>query len=367
MPAAPKGGQMQGLVWDGRDLRVHDDLEIRTPGEGEVTVRVAAAGLCHSDLKPLDGDISQPVPVVLGHEAVGVVEERGPDVDVPIGQRVVLSVLRACGKCAACAAKRPTLCREGATGGPTPFSIAGAPVHQFVRLGAFAQRTVVGAQQVIPIPDGFSDASAALLGCAVVTAFGAVEERARVAPGESVLVIGAGGIGLNVVQAARIAGAAQVVVADRNPRKEGIARRLGATHFQLTRTAGDVTALAPRLAPGGFDAVFECVGMPDLLAAGVESLAWGGRAVIVGLPPAGTPVTFGVRSLFHDQSLLGCRMGSVDPHTFVPRLAERHLTGELQLDPLVTTVVPLSDGPDLVAALRAGELDRGVFALEDVR
>jgi Zn-dependent alcohol dehydrogenase len=106
------------------------------------------------------------------------------------------------------------------------------------------------------------------------------------------------------------------------------------------------------------------VGAPDLLAVAVETLAWGGRAVIVGLPPAGTPVTFGVRSLFHDQSLLGCRMGSVDPHTFVPRLVERHLAGELQLDPLVTTVVPLSEGAELVAALRAGELDRGVFGLD---
>ncbi|KAB2388711.1 alcohol dehydrogenase catalytic domain-containing protein [Actinomadura montaniterrae] len=355
---------MQGLVWDGRDLAVHDDLEVRPPDPGEVAVRVRAAGLCHSDLKPLDGDISQPLPVVLGHEATGVVEACGPGVDLPAGQRVVLSVLRTCGSCAACAAGRPTLCRIGGDAGETPFSRGGAPVHQFVRLGAFAERTVVGARQVVPIQGGIPDASAALLGCAVITAFGAVEERAKVRPGESVLVVGAGGIGLNVVQAARIAGAARIAVADLNPRKEDIARELGATEFHLVPTAAELEALTGDIAPQGFDAVFECVGRPDLLAAAVEALAWGGRAVIVGLPPAGTPVTFGVRSLFHDQSLLGCRMGSVDPHTFVPRLVERHRSGELQLDPLVTKVVPLSEGPELVAALRAGELDRGVFGLD---
>lgn len=354
---------MQGLVWDGSRLDVVDDLVVREPGAGEVTVEIHAAGLCHSDLKPIDGDIAQAVPVVLGHEAVGTVVDRGPQVRLRVGQRVVLSVLRACGVCAACAAGQPNLCRQSAAAPPTPFTRAGAPVHQFVRLGAFAQRTVVGERQAIAVPEGIPDAVAALLGCAVITAFGAVEERARVRAGESVLVLGAGGIGLNVIQAARAAGATRVVVCDRNPRKESIARQLGATDYQLIDSAADIPAVAGALAPGGFDAAFECVGRADLLRAAIDALAWGGRAVIVGLPPAGTEVTFGVRALFNDKSLLGCRMGSVDPHTYIPRLAQRYLAGELVIDPLVTTVVPLSRGPDLVARLRAGELDRGVFDL----
>ncbi|MDN3356343.1 alcohol dehydrogenase catalytic domain-containing protein [Actinomadura sp. DC4] len=355
---------MHGLVWDGDALSAVDDLEVREPLAGEVAVEIEAAGLCHSDLKPLDGDIPQALPVVLGHEASGVVVACGPGVDLPPGQRVVLTVLRTCGVCPACRSGRPTLCRRDPGGDTTPFLRHGAPVHQFVRLGAFARRTVVGARQVIPVPDTIPAATAALLGCAAVTAFGAVEERARVTRGESVLVIGAGGIGLSVVQAARAAGAGRIVVADQNPRKEDIALRLGATDFWVTGTAAELAALAGRLSPDGFDAVLECVGRADLLAAAVEALAWGGRAVIVGLPPTGTQVTFGVRSLFHDQTLLGCRMGSVDPHTAIPRLAERYLAGELPLDRLVTKVVPLSEGAELVAALRAGELDRGVFSLE---
>lgn len=354
---------MQGLVWDGARLEAVDDLETRDPLGGEVLVEIRAAGLCHSDLKPIDGDIAQPVPVVLGHEAVGVVIERGAGVEVPIGQRVVLSVLRACGTCRMCAQGSPTLCRRGAEAGPTPFARRGTPVHQFVRLGAFAQRTVVGAQQVIAIPDGIPDAAAALLGCAVITAYGAVRERARIRAGESALVIGAGGIGLNVVQAARASGASTVVVLDRNPRKEELARRLGATAFHVVGSAGDVSAAAREEAPDGFDAVFECVGRADLVAAGVRALAWGGRAVIVGLPPAGTDVAFGVRDLFHDKSLLGCRMGSVDPHAVLPRLAGHYLSGALELDSLVTTIVPLGEGAELVDRLRAGDLDRGVFDL----
>ncbi|MGB3442837.1 MAG: alcohol dehydrogenase catalytic domain-containing protein [Actinophytocola sp.] len=354
---------MEALVWTGSRLEAVDDLEVRAPLDGEVTVRVEAAGLCHSDLKPVDGDIAQTVPVVLGHEAAGVVVDRGPGVDLPIGQKVVLSVLRNCGHCTACRAGRPTLC-PGTTGTPpTVFTRHGAPVAQFVRVGAFARHTVVGQQQVIPIPDGIPNTVAALLGCAVITGFGAVWERARLRAGESALVIGAGGIGLNAVQAATVAGASRVVVCDTNPRKEAIARRLGATDFHVVGSAGDVAATAASVAPAGFDAVIECVGRADLLAASVGALAWGGRAVMVGLPPADTTITFGMRQLFQDKALLGCRMGSVDPHTFIPDLARRYLAGEIVIDPLVTTVVPLAGAEDLVARLRSGDLDRGVFDL----
>ncbi|NKQ52428.1 alcohol dehydrogenase catalytic domain-containing protein [Amycolatopsis sp. K13G38] len=350
---------MKALLWTGARLDTVGDIEVREPLAGEVAVRIEAAGLCHSDLKGVDGDIEQPVPVVLGHEAAGVIVARGPGVTARIGQKVVLSPLRTCGRCAACRAGRPTLCRGTSEPMQTVFSRAGEKVHQFVRIGAFARRTVVTEAQVIPVPDALPDTIAALLGCAVITGFGAVWERARVQRGESVLVIGAGGIGLNVIQAAKVAGADSVVVCDTNPRKESIARRLGATDFRV----GEVAAIATAVAPNGFDAVFECVGRPELLAAGIDALAWGGRAVMVGLPPEGTNITFAMRRLFQDKAVLGCRMGSVDPHRFIPDLARRYLAGEIDLDPLVTDVVPLSQGARLVERLRAGELDRGVFDL----
>ncbi|MBD0736709.1 alcohol dehydrogenase catalytic domain-containing protein [Streptomyces sp. CBMA29] len=351
---------MEAVLWTGARLEFVEDIEVRPPGTGEVTVRVDAAGLCHSDLKAVDGHIDQAAPVVLGHEACGVVVDRGPGVSIGVGRKVILSPLRSCGSCRACRAGNPTRCRSE-TKAPTPaFRRRGAPVEQFARVGAFARRTVVHERQVVPIPDAVPDAAAALLGCAVVTGFGAAWERAAVCPGESVLVVGAGGIGLNVVQAARIAGARQILVYDRNPRKENVARRLGATDFRAT---GSLDEAVRDSAPEGFDAAFECVGRPELLASAVDALAAGGRAVMVGLPPAGTPLTFQMRALAQDKALLGCRMGSVDPHRFIPGLADRYLRRELDIDALVTAVAPLREVHALVAALRAGRLERGVFDL----
>jgi Zn-dependent alcohol dehydrogenase len=354
---------VEALVWTGSRLEAVDDLEVRGPLAGEVTVRIDAAGLCHSDLKPLDGAIEQPVPVVLGHEAAGVIVDRGPDVDLALGQKVVLSVLRTCERCRACRGGRPTQCRGAGTTPPPVFTRRGETVAQFVHTGAFARHTVVGARQVIPIPHEVPDTVAALLGCAVVTGFGAVSGRAELQAEETSLIIGAGGIGLNAVQAARLAGASRVVVVDTNPRKEGIARRLGATDFHVVSGADEIATIAARLSPEGFDVVLECVGRPELLAVAIDVLAWGGRAVMVGLPPEGTPITFGMRQLFQDKAVLGCRLGSVDPHTVIPGLARRYLDGEIVVDPLVTTVVPITEADHLVARLRSGELDRGVFDL----
>ena len=354
---------MRGLIWDGDDLSVADDLEVRRPAAGEVMVEVRAAGLCHSDLKPMDADIPQELPVVLGHEAAGVVSEAGPGVSLRPGDRVVLSVLQPCGKCRACERGQPTACR-GADGGlGTPFTRGGRPVQQFVRLGAFAERTVVRAEQAVPVPDDLPDAVAALLGCAVITGFGAVTERARVREGDKVLVIGAGGVGLNVVQAARLAGASLVAVMDTNPRKEAIARQLGATDVEIIAGSEEIGPRARALAPDGFDAAFECVGRADLLESAVAALAWGGRAVIVGLPPAGARMDLEIRALSRDQALLGCRMGGVDPHVVIPRLAGLYQSGDLVIDPLITKVVPLGEAACLVEDLRRGDLDRGVLTL----
>lgn len=350
---------MRALVWDGERLAVEEAVDVRRPGPGEVAVEIRMAGLCHSDLSPMEGRIPQPTPVILGHEAVGVVVESGEGSDVPVGQRVVMTVLRRCGSCRHCLAGRPTLCTTSGAPVPSPYSRHGETIHQFVRLGAFAERIVVTRDQVIAIPDALSDPVAAMLGCATITAFGAVEQRARLQAGETALVTGAGGIGLNVVLAARAAGASRIVVVDRNPTKEQIARKCGATDFLVP---SDPAAIAPAvldLVPGGVDTAFECAGNTALLEAAITSLAWGGRAVILGLPPTGTTLDLQVRALFHDKSLLGCRMGSVDPQTVLPLLAERVLSGEIDLDPLISTIVPMEGAADLVEDLRNGRIDRG--------
>ncbi len=350
---------MRALVWDGTGLHVDSAIEVRPPGPGEVAVDIAMACLCHSDVSPIEGRIPQPVPAILGHEAVGTVTAAGPGTDVPVGQRVVLTVLRRCGQCRHCREGRPTLCPASGRAVDSPFSRDGQTVHQFVKLGAFAERIVVAQEQVIPLPAGISDPVAAMLGCATVTAFGAVEDRARLRAGETVLVTGAGGIGLNAVLAATAAGADRIVVVDRNPAKEKIARTCGATDFIVPSDPSEIVPAVQELLPGGVDAAFECAGNTGLLEACVKSLAWGGRAVILGLPPTGAAMDLVVRELFHDKSLLGCRMGSVDPHRKLPDLAERVLNGELDLTPLVSAIVPLEGADRLVDDLRNGRIDRG--------
>jgi Zn-dependent alcohol dehydrogenase len=354
---------VRAVVWDGERLAVDDSIAVRPPGEGEVSVDIDLAGLCHSDLSAIEGRIPAPTPTILGHEAVGVVSATGADATVEVGQRVVLTLVRRCGRCRYCRQGRPMLCSGVSTTVPSPFSRRGEVVHQFVKLGAFSERITVASEQVVPVPEDISSPVAAMLCCASVTAFGAVEHRAGLGAGETALVTGAGGIGLNVVLAARAAGAERVVVVDRNPAKEQIARRCGATDFLLVDDASAIPDAVRDLVPEGVDAAFECVGHVGLLEASISALAPGGRVVVLGIPPAEPKLEVSVRTLFHDKALLGCRMGSVDPHTMLPRLVERVQRGELDLTPLVSAVLPMAEIGDLVDRLRSGSIDRGFIEI----
>ena len=227
---------MQGIVFDGQTLALIDDLEVRDPGPGEVEIEIRASGVCHSDLSVVNGTIPYPTPVVLGHEGAGVVRRCGEGVaTLAPGDPVALSTLGQCGACPACDSGRPTMCRETFGKRPTPFRARGMPHHNFANLSTFAERIVVKANQAIRIPPEVPFASAALIGCGVLTGTGAVFHRAKVGPGDSVVVIGAGGIGLNVVQAARLAGAHPILVLDTNREKQALARQLGAVgmHFRI--------------------------------------------------------------------------------------------------------------------------------------
>lgn len=347
---------MRGVVFDGERVRVVDDLEVREPGPGEVRVAIAAAGLCHSDLSVVDGTIPFPAPVVLGHEGAGVVEAVGEGVThVRPGDHVALSTLANCGACADCDRGRPTMCRSAIGRPGRPFRRGGGPLYQFASNSAFAERTVVKAVQAVRIPEDIPPPSAALIGCGVLTGVGAVLNRARVDRGDSVVVIGTGGIGLNVLQGARIAGALRIVAVDANPEKEAVARRFGATHF-LTSTEGVRDIL-----PTGADHAFECVGRVELVRQAVDLLDRHGQAVLLGVPPATAEASFRVSSMYLDKSILGCRYGSSRPQRDIALYADLYREGRLLLDELVTATYPVEDFEKAAEDAREGRVARAVL------
>ncbi|MGW7817228.1 alcohol dehydrogenase catalytic domain-containing protein [Streptomyces puniciscabiei] len=347
---------MRGVVFDGTQVQVVDDLAVREPGAGEVLVAIAAAGLCHSDLSVVDGTIPFPVPVVLGHEGAGVVEAVGVGVThVAPGDHVALSTLAHCGTCAECDRGRPTMCRQSIGRPGKPFTRGTGPVYQFASNSAFAERTVVKAVQAVRIPQDIPLESAALIGCGVLTGVGAVLNRARVDRGDSVVVIGTGGIGLNVLQGARLAGALRIVAVDANPDKEEVARRFGATDF-LTSAEGVRDIL-----PTGADHAFECVGRVELIRQAIDLLDRHGQAVLLGVPPATAEASFLVSSLYLDKSVLGCRYGSSRPQRDIALYADLYRQGRLLLDELVTAVYPVEDFAKARADAEAGRVARAVL------
>ncbi|MFC4609136.1 alcohol dehydrogenase catalytic domain-containing protein [Streptomyces maoxianensis] len=347
---------MRGVVFDGTQAQVVDDLEIRSPDPGEVLVAVAAAGLCHSDLSVIDGTIPFPAPVVLGHEGAGVVEAVGAGVGhVVPGDHVSLSTLANCGACADCDRGRPTMCRKAIGRPGRPFSRGGEPVFQFASNSAFAERTIVKAVQAVKIPADLPLASAALIGCGVLTGVGAVLNRAKVDRGDTVVVIGTGGIGLNVIQGARIAGAAAIVAVDSNPAKEAVARQFGASDFLASAQA------VRDILPTGADHVFECVGHVGLIRQAIELLDRHGQAILLGMPAATAEASFVPAAMFLDKSILGCRYGSSRPQHDIALYAELYRQGRLLLDELVTETYPIEDFAKAADDAHHGRVARGVL------
>jgi S-(hydroxymethyl)glutathione dehydrogenase/alcohol dehydrogenase len=357
---------VKAAVWTG-ELAIRDDVDVAAPEPHQVLVRVHNAGLCHSDVSVLDGTIPFPTPVVLGHEGAGVVEAVGEAVrKVNAGDHVVLTTLGNCGQCDACDRGQPTHCRDTFGRLPRPFTVGGEKAFQFANAGVFAEYTVVDETQAVVIPDDVPLTVACLIGCAVVTGTGAVLNRAKVQPGQTVVVIGAGGIGQSVIQAARIAAAGRIVVVDANPAKELVARRFGATDFVDGSAVepGDLPAAVRGLGlADGADHVFECVGDPSLIRAAIDTLDWGGTCTLLGVPKLGTEASFVVNTLYNDKSILGCRYGSTRPHHDVPLLIRFYQDGRLLLDEMVSQVYPLDDIQQALDDLHAGKLNRGVLAI----
>jgi S-(hydroxymethyl)glutathione dehydrogenase/alcohol dehydrogenase len=344
-------------VYDGTDYQLVDDLGVKDPDAGEVVVRIEAAGLCHSDLSVINGTIPFPTPVVLGHEGAGIVEAVGSSVTtVKEGDHVVLSTLGNCGACQYCDQGKPTMCRSTFGLRPQPFTWRDAPAYSFANASVFSERTVVKANQCVVIPDDVPLASASLVGCGVLTGIGAALNRAKVAEGSRVLVIGVGGIGLNVIQGCVIAGATTIIAVDTNPKKKEIALAFGATDF-----LDDADAVKD-ICPNGVDYAFECVGHTALIRKCIELLDWEGTCVMLGVPGFADEASYNVSSMYLDKTIMGCRYGSSRPLLDVRRYVDLYRRGRLKLDELVSAEYKFDDMKAAIHDMEAGEIAaRGVL------
>ena len=365
---------MRGIVYTGNEAQVTDKLEVGEPGPTEVKVKIEAAGVCHSDLSVIDGTIPWKAPSVLGHEGAGIVASVGSAVTtVKPGDHVVIAMLASCGHCRACATGHPTWCIKTLGNVSTPFTFEGEPASNFAAASVFAEYTIVAEVQAVPIAHDVPFTSACLIGCGVLTGVGSVLNRAKVAPGETAAVFGVGGVGLNVIQGLRLAGASRIVAVDTLASKEALARQFGATHFvdasvddavkEIKKIVPhDPQSMAGALGPGGVTWAFDCVGHPAVLRNALDALDWGGTAVAIGIPPRGAEVAVDVNNLAYvDRGLLGCRYGAARPHHDIPLMVELYRQGKLMLDELVTETVPLEGFREIVEDMHAGKLARGVL------
>ena len=355
---------MRGIVWNGDEANLSESIEIRDIRHGEVRVQVVNAGLCHSDVSVLNKTIMFPAPAVLGHEGAGIVTEVADGIEhLQAGDHVVLTTLGNCGHCGACASGTPTYCRSSIGKLSRPYEVEGEKAFQFANAGVFADETIVKSTSAIRIDSDVPFASACLIGCGVLTGVGAVLNRARVAHGESAVVIGVGGIGLNVVQGLALAGGLPIVAVDTNPDKEDIARQFGATEFICPSQEDDLVGLIKELLPNGAKHVFECVGSTALISVGTKMLDFGGQLVMVGVPKMGTEASFVVSEMYNDKSIMGCRYGSSNPAVDVPLMVRLYKEGRLRLDELVSQTYPLEDFDSALGELHEGKLARGVLSI----
>ncbi|WP_059010215.1 Zn-dependent alcohol dehydrogenase [Streptomyces specialis] len=339
------------------------DIALPEPGPGQVRVKVAAAGVCHSDLSLAKGVLRTLAPVVLGHEGAGTVVAVGEGVEsVRPGDAVLLNWAPACGNCHLCELGEPWLCEHALDGAAAPYATLGdgTPVYPGLGTGAFAEETVVAERAVLPLPPGVPLTTAALLGCAVLTGYGAVHNAARIRAGESVVVYGLGGVGLSVLQSARIAGADPVIAVDISPEKEELALRHGATAFLL---ADDRTARAVRELTGGHgaDHAIECVGRADVIRTAWSSTRRGGHTTVVGVGGKDDKLTLSAMEIFHfARTLSGCVYGNSDPARDIPVLADLVRTERLDLDALVTDRIGLGDVQEAFDRMAAGKGGRSL-------
>ena len=342
--------------------------ELRLPeiGPGQVRVRVRAAGVCHSDLSMINGTLRAPYPLVLGHEAAGEVIEAGEHVTrAAVGDHVVLNWQPPCRDCWFCRQGEPWLCStsSGVAALENGITLEGAPVHVALGLGAFADQVVVPENAVIKVPAELGFDRAALLGCGVLTGTGAVRNTARVAPGESVVVIGLGGVGLSVVAAARAAGAAEVIAVDVSEAKKGLAEAAGATDFVVSSDTLS-KEIRVRTSGRGADHAFECVGRAATIRAAWRVTRRGGQVTVVGMGSNEDMVQLSALDIFSSaRTLRSSVYGGADFDAEIPELAADVLSGALAVDHLISDRIGLPDVPAAFDRMSRGEGARSVVVL----
>ena len=329
-----------------------ESLELAPPGRGEVLVRIAAAGLCHSDLSVINGDRPRPMPMALGHEAAGIVEALGEGVDdLSTGDHVVMVFMPSCGHCNPCSEGRPALCEPGAAANGRGELLAGGSrlhldaqlIHHHMGCSAFADHAVVSRRSLVRIDKSLPLTEAAMFGCAVLTGVGAVVNTAAVKPGQRVAVIGLGGVGLASLLGAVASGAAHIIAVDLSPEKLALAQSLGATAV-INGSEGDVVEQVRALTNGGVDFAFEMAGSIKALDAAVRMTKRGGTTVTAGLPPAEQNLPLSIVSLVgEERTLKGSYIGSSVPARDIPRYIDLYKSGRLPVDRLMSGSLGLDD------------------------
>lgn len=351
---------------------VVEELELLPPRRNEVLVKVAAAGVCHSDLHTIQGIIEKPFPIVAGHEGAGVVVEAGEGTTlVKPGDHVILSWVPDCGRCYYCITGRPNLCDARApfaagtlADGTVRFQRDGQPVWHWAGVSCMSEYTIVPETGAIPIPKDLPLDRMALVGCAVMTGVGSVINTARAEPGSTIAVFGAGGVGLNVIQGAVLANAGKIIAVDVLPTKLEMARQFGATHLVNARQSDPIAAIRDLTGGAGADYAIEAIGKPETVKQAFLSIRKGGKAIAIGIGAPSAEIPIPAQWLVYgERTLCGCFYGSARVRLEFERMIRFYLDGKLRLDELITRHYRLEEINEAFRAMEAGEVARSVLAL----
>ena len=361
------------IVYKFNEPVVVEEIDLRPPRESELMIKIAASGICHSDYSVMTGTIPHDLPEVLGHEGAGTVVEVGPGTEgYKVGDRVMLPFVSSCGKCDRCKSGHPTLCEVHFSGkrgqlidGSCRFHKGNQDIYQFSRIGTLSEYTVVHTNSVLPLPDGYTFEHAALLGCGVTTGVGAVTRTAKVPAGSTVAVIGCGGVGLNVIQGARLAGASQIIAIDQVPSKLDQAKQFGATDCLNSKDADAVEAVKNLTDGKGVNFSFEAIGLPVTIEMAYNMLSVGGNAVIIGI--TGVRDTITIPAVFipvWERKITGSFFGSCLPSEDMPYLLNLYKQKKLMLDELVSQYYDLEEINQAFRDMEVGENIRGMVLFE---
>jgi S-(hydroxymethyl)glutathione dehydrogenase / alcohol dehydrogenase len=368
----PKAAVMTGID---QPLEIREDIEVEAPHAGEIKVRMSASGVCHSDLSMQNGTMMAATPIVLGHEGAGVVEEIGEGVtSVKPGDKVVISWVPQCGECFFCSKGQGYLCERAsaalATGGlldgTTRMTSQGSPLFQMAASGTFSEVTIVPEIGAVKIDEDIDMRVAALIGCGVLTGVGAAMNTANIQKGDTVAVVGCGGVGLNVIQGARIAGAGEIIAIDMNETKLQMAKEFGATATVNASQTDPVSQVMAMTGERGADVALEVIGLQQTIDQTITMTRRGGQAILVGVPRMDVmvqlPAFFGV--VLAEKTIKGCWYGSSNVQKDVPKLIKLYKSGELKLDELISRTIKVDEVNEAFDAMKTGEVARSVISYE---